>query len=277
MTGVLGIALSLVLLMWLAYRGITVLLLAPLLALLAVLLDGDVRLLATYTQVFMAALGGFVIRYFPLFLLGAIFGRLMNDSGSAEAIARAIVARVGARRAITAVVMSCAVLTYGGVSVFVVAFAVYPIADTLFRQAQIPKRLIPAAIVLGAATFTMTAAPGTPSIQNALPMPYFGTDLFAAPAMGLVASVLMSAPAWPGSAIVMAARPGRPRATATTRRRWWTRRWPSTVPAGAGRPAARARRGGGVRVHPVGHPGARHVVPGRARFGRVTIDEVRGV
>ena len=151
MTGVLGIALSLALLMWLAYRGITVLLLAPLLALLAVLLDGDLRLLATYTQVFMTALGGFVIRYFPLFLLGAVFGRLMNDSGSAEAIARAIVARLGAQRAMTAVVLSCAVLTYGGVSVFVVAFAVYPIADTLFRQAQIPKRLIPAAIVLGAA------------------------------------------------------------------------------------------------------------------------------
>jgi H+/gluconate symporter-like permease len=263
-TGVLGIALSLALLMWLAYRGITVLLLAPLLALLAVLLDGDGRLLATYTQVFMTALGGFVIRYFPLFLLGAVFGRLMNDSGSAEAIARAIVARVGAQRAITAVVLSCAVLTYGGVSVFVVAFAVYPIADTLFRQAQIPKRLIPAAIVLGAATFTMTAAPGTPSIQNAMPMPYFGTDLFAAPAMGLVASGLMCAAglAWLGH------RHGRARRASEGYGDHAAEVVDASVAehaAGIGRPATRARRGGGARVHPGGHPCARHVVPGRAQ------------
>jgi H+/gluconate symporter-like permease len=210
MIGVLGIALSLALLMWLAYRGLTVLVLAPLLALLAVALDGDPRLLAAYTQVFMTALGGFVIKYFPLFLLGAIFGRLMNDSGSAETIARAIVSRVGPQRAIAAIVMACAVLTYGGVSVFVVAFSVYPIAATLFRQADIPKRLIPAAIVLGSGTFTMTAAPGTPSIQNAMPMPYFGTDLFAAPAMGLVASVLMCGAglAWLGQRHTRAIRRG---------------------------------------------------------------------
>jgi H+/gluconate symporter-like permease len=199
MAGVLGILLSLALLMWLAYRGLTVLLLAPMLALLAVLFDGDVRLLAVYTQVFMTALGGFVVKYFPLFLLGAIFGRLMNDSGSAEAVARAIITRLGARNALPAVVLSCAVLTYGGVSVFVVVFAVYPIAATLLRQARIPKRLMPAAIVLGAGTFTMTALPGAPTIQNALPMPYFGTDLYAAPWLGLVAGALMLAAGltWP--------------------------------------------------------------------------------
>jgi H+/gluconate symporter-like permease len=191
MTGVFGIVLSLALLMWLAYRGVTVLLLAPLLALLAVLFDGDVRLLAVYTQVFMTALGGFLVKYFPLFLLGAIFGRLMSDSGSAEAVARAIVLRLGAHRALLAVVLSCAVLTYGGVSVFVVVFAVYPIGAVLLRQAGAPKRLMPGAIVLGAGTFTMTALPGAPTIQNALPMPHFGTDLYAAPGLGLLAGVLM--------------------------------------------------------------------------------------
>jgi H+/gluconate symporter-like permease len=167
--------------------------LAPLLALLAVLIDGDLPLLAVYTQVFMTALGGFVVKYFPLFLLGAIFGRLTSDSGAADTIARSIVSTLGAHRALPAVVLACAVLTYGGVSLFVVAFAAYPVASTLFRQAGVPKRLIPGAIALGAATFTMTALPGAPSIQNAIPMPYFGTDLFAAPAMGLLASVLMLA------------------------------------------------------------------------------------
>jgi H+/gluconate symporter-like permease len=193
MIGILGILLSLGLLMWLAYRGITVLVLAPLLAILAVLIGGDLPLLAVYTQVFMTALGGFVVKYFPLFLLGAILGRLTSDSGSADTIAQAIVARLGAGQALPAVVLACAALTYGGVSLFVVAFAAYPVAATLFRQAAIPKRLIPGAIALGAATFTMTALPGAPSIQNAIPMPYLGTDLFAAPLTGLAAGGLMLA------------------------------------------------------------------------------------
>lgn len=193
MIGVLGIALSLSLLMWLAYRGVSVLLIAPPLALLAVLAGGDTRVLATYTQIFMTGLGGFVAKYFPLFLLGAVFGRLVNDSGSAESIARAIATRFGDRRALLAVVLATAVLTYGGVSVFVVAFTVYPVAAALFRRADVPKRLIPGAIGLGSATFTMTALPGAPTIQNAIPMPYFGTDLYAAPILGTIAGVLMFA------------------------------------------------------------------------------------
>lgn len=193
MIGVLGILISLALLMYLAYRGINVLILAPGLALLAALASGETRLLATYTQIFMASLGGFLVKYFPLFLLGAIFGRLMSDSGAAAVIARSIVNRLGARRAILAIVLSCAILTYGGVSVFVVAFAVYPIATVLFREGGLPKRLIPGSIVLGAATFTMTALPGTPAVQNAIPMPFFGTDTFAAPGIGVVAGLVMLA------------------------------------------------------------------------------------
>ncbi|WP_068638940.1 GntP family permease [Thauera butanivorans] len=190
--GTLGILLSLVLLMYLAYRGLSVLLLAPLLALLAVLMSGEAALLLpTYTQVFMKAMGGYVIQFFPLFLLGALFGKLMDDSGSARAIAHAIVARVGSERAILAIVLACGILTYGGVSLFVVAFAVYPIGAALFREAGIPKRLIPGAIALGAFTFTMTALPGTPAIQNAIPIPFFGTDAFAAPVLGLIGGLIM--------------------------------------------------------------------------------------
>ncbi len=191
MIGVLGILLSLGLLMYLAYRGINVLVLAPILALLAALLGGETRLLATYTQIFMGSLGGFLVKYFPLFLLGAIFGKLMSDSGAAATIAERIIAKLGAKRAVLAVTLSTAILTYGGVSVFVVAFAVYPLAIALFREAKVPKRLIPGALVLGAATFTMSALPGTPSVQNAIPMPFFGTDPFAAPGIGVIAGIAM--------------------------------------------------------------------------------------
>ncbi|MCV6586586.1 MAG: GntP family permease [Marinibacterium sp.] len=188
----IGIIISLGLLMYLAYRGISVIILAPILALLAAFLTGGAPILATYTQVFMTALGGYVIKFFPLFLLGAIFGKLMEATGSARSIAEWIVAHVGQGQAALAVVLACAVLTYGGVSLFVVAFAVYPIAAALFIQAQYPKRFIPAAIALGSFTFTMTALPGTPAIQNAIPIPYFGTDAFAAPVLGLVAATIMA-------------------------------------------------------------------------------------
>ncbi|WP_299365498.1 hypothetical protein [uncultured Paracoccus sp.] len=135
--------------MYLAYRGITVLLLAPALAMLAVLMSGELPVLATYTQVFMKSLGNFVTVFFPLFLLGAIFGKVMADSGSARIIAERIVLSLGAKRAMLSVVLACTVLAYGGVSVFVVAFAIYPIANALFHKADIPKRLLPGAIALG--------------------------------------------------------------------------------------------------------------------------------
>ena len=191
MTGMIGVLLALGLLIYLAYRGVSVLLLGPAMALVAALFAAGTPLLATYTQVFMSSAGGFIVQFFPLFLLGAIFGKLMDDSGAAEAIAHGIVGKLGEQRAILAVVLACAVLTYGGVSLFVVAFAVYPIAAALFRQAGIPKRLIPATIALGAFTFTMTALPGTPAIQNAIPMPYFSTTPFAAPVLGIIAALVM--------------------------------------------------------------------------------------
>ncbi|WEV78984.1 GntP family permease [Janibacter cremeus] len=188
--GLIGIVVSLGLLMYLAYRGINVLILAPILALLATLMAGG-PMLATYTQVFMPALGGYAITYFPLFLLGAIFGKVMDVSGSAKAIADFIVTRIGASRAILAITLACGILTYGGVSLFVVAFAVFPIAAALFKEAGLPKRLIPATIALGSFTFTMTALPGTPAIQNAIPAPFFSTNAFAAPGLGAIAGLIM--------------------------------------------------------------------------------------
>lgn len=196
MVGILVILLALGALMFLAYRGQSLLLLAPAMAMLAVLLAEGGPLLASYTQVFMQATGGFIIQYFPLFLLGAVFGKLMEASGSARVLAGGIIRGLGPARAILAVILSGAAMTYGGVSLFVVAFAVWPIAAALFRKAGLPKVLIPATIALGAFTFTMTALPGTPAIQNAIPMPYFGTTPFAAPGLGLITGALMLGLGW---------------------------------------------------------------------------------
>lgn len=192
MFSTIAIIISLFLLMYFAYRGYSVLILAPLMATLAVALSGDIlSSLPIYTTVFMKALSGFLLKFFPIFLLGAVFGQLMADSGAATAIARTVVSKLGANKAILAVVLVCAILTYGGVSLFVVAFAIYPIAKDLFKAAGVPKRLIPGAIALGSFTFTMTALPGTPAIQNAIPIPYYGTNAFAAPILGIIGSLVM--------------------------------------------------------------------------------------
>ena len=188
--GLVGILVSLGLLIFLAFRGFSLLLAAPAAAILAAAFSGE-PLLAKWTLTFMRGTGGFITNFFPLFLLGGVFGKLMDDSGAALSIARGITGRLGEARAVMAVVLACAVLTYGGVSLFVVAFAVFPVAAALFRQAAVPHRLIPPAIALGAFTFTMTALPGTPAIQNAIPMAYFGTTLFAAPGLGLLASAII--------------------------------------------------------------------------------------
>ncbi len=186
MIGLAGLVISLLLLMTLAYRGASVIVLAPLLAMLAVAMSGEVPLLAAYTQIFMPALGKFLTKYFPLFLLGALFGKLMAESGCAQSIANQISATLGSHHAILAVVLCVAVLTYGGVSLFVVAFAIYPMANSVFQTANIPRRLIPGTIALGSGTFTMTSLPGTMQIQNLIPMAYFKTTAFAAPILGII-------------------------------------------------------------------------------------------
>ncbi|KAA0934856.1 GntP family permease [Psychrobacter sp. ANT_H59] len=197
MFSTLAIIITLLLLMFFAYRGYSVLILAPIMAALAVLLSGDfLSSIPAYTDVFMGALSGFLLKFFPIFLLGALFGRLMADSGAATAIAKTVVEKLGASKAILAVILVCGILTYGGVSLFVVAFAIYPIAKDLFKAADIPKRLIPAAIALGSFTFTMTALPGTPAIQNAIPIPYYNTNVFAAPILGLIGGTIMFVCGW---------------------------------------------------------------------------------
>lgn len=147
--------------------------------------------MANYTEVYMTGFASFVKNYFPLFMTGSLFAILMEKANYAKSISQFITEKLGKEKAILSIVLSGSLLTYGGVSLFVVAFISYPIARTLFKQADIPKRLIPGCIALGSFTFTMTALPGSPEIQNVIPMKYFGTDAFAAPMIGIIASLLM--------------------------------------------------------------------------------------
>lgn len=189
---VLAIFLSLGLLMFFAYRGFSVILFAPVFALLAGVLSG-LPLLPTYTEVFMPKTVGFIKNFFPLFMLGAVLGKVMEDSGSARKIALMIVGTLGKERAVMSIITAGIVLCYGGISTHVISFALYPLAAALFREANYPKRLIPACIAFGGFGLAMDALPGTPQIQNLIPTMYFGTTAYAAPMTGMIAAVLLYA------------------------------------------------------------------------------------
>ncbi len=187
---VLGIWLSLAGLMFVAYQGYSVIVFAPIFALLAAFLQG-LPVMPSYTELFMGNAVTYVKAFFPVFLLGAVFGKIMEDTGLAKSIAHWIVEKVGHKNAILAVILACYVMTYGGISLFVVVFAIYPFAASLFKEAEIPKRFIPGAIAAGSFTITMTAIPGTPQIQNIIPTNFYGTNAYAAPVTGFVAAFLI--------------------------------------------------------------------------------------
>lgn len=179
------VLLALSFLIFVAYKGFSVILFAPIAALLAVFLTSPSLVLPFFSGIFMDKMVAFIKLYFPVFLLGAVFGKVVAMSGFAKAITAFVLKILGAEKAILAIVIVGALLTYGGVSLFVVVFAIYPFAAELFKAADIPKRLIPATIALGAFTFTMDAFPGSPQIQNIIPTAFFQTDSWAAPGLGL--------------------------------------------------------------------------------------------
>src|SRR5262245_50924252 len=178
-------------LMFVAYRGYSVILFAPVAALGAVLLTDPSLVAPMFSSIFMKKMVGFVESYFPVFMLGAVFGKVIELSGFSKAIVASVIGVLGSGRAMLAIVVVCALLTYGGVSLFVVVFAVYPFAAEMFRQSHIPKRLIPGTIALGAFSFTMDALPGSPQIQNIIPTTFFHTNTWAAPWLGLIGAVFI--------------------------------------------------------------------------------------
>lgn len=182
---------ALFLLMYVAYQGYSVILFAPLVALLAVLLTQADAVPVMFTTVFMEKTVQFLKLYFPIFMLGAVFGKMFEISGFSKSIVNSVVKVLGQNNAVLSIVLVSALLTYGGVSLFVVVFAVYPFAADMFKKSNIPKRLVPVTIALGAFTFTMDALPGTPQIQNIIPTTFFKTTAWAAPILGILGAIFV--------------------------------------------------------------------------------------
>lgn len=197
MLSMIGLVGGLALLIYLTMKGMNLLVAGPLCALFVAICSGlplFPQLVgegeANFVGNYMTGFSGFISSWYLMFLLGAIFGKVMEDSGAADSVSKWIVSKIGMKRAVMAIVIACAVLTYGGVSLFVVAFSVYPMAVSLFREADLPRRFIPAALAFGSITFTMTSA-GSPEIQNWIPIEYLGTSPYAGWEVSLIVAVFM--------------------------------------------------------------------------------------
>lgn len=188
---ILIVVLSLVSLMFLAYKGVSVLVVAPLLAMLTALIVADLNPLYALTETYMSTLVNFIKDFFPIFIAGSIFGKIIGVTGASKSIALKISKLMGENSSILAIVLATSVLTYGGVSLFVVVFTIYPLAVDLFRRSDIPKPLIAPAIALGGFTYTMTALPGSPQSINTIPTKALGTNIYAAPVLGILFTVIV--------------------------------------------------------------------------------------
>lgn len=191
----LGIVLGLVLLMFLAYKGYSIIWVAPVCAVVVAVLGGY-SILDAYIGDYMSGMANYVLQWFPPFFLGAVYGKVMDMTGSARSLGNALVKLIGSRFAVLAVVLPCLLMTFGGISLFVVVFVIYPMGYSIYRAADLPRTLLPGAIATGAFGITMTAIPGTPQIQNIIPTAYYGTTAMAAPLLSVVACIVMFVPAY---------------------------------------------------------------------------------
>ena len=139
---------------------------------------------------FMEGMAGYIKSYYMLFLFGALFGQVMSRSGAALGIARLFVEKLGAKFAALAIIIACAALVYGGISCFVIVFAVLPFAEKLFEEADIPRKYLPGVMAFGTVTFAMTGA-GTPQVQNMIPANALGTKASAGWAVSLIVMAFM--------------------------------------------------------------------------------------
>lgn len=192
--GIFGLILGLAVLSILIYKRVPVTY-AALAASLTVAIFNLMEPWTALTSLFNG-IGSTFGTYFPIFFFATIYGQLMSETGCANAIANYFIKLFGSKSVVLVISITTALLVYGGVTAMVVAFTVFPIGVNLIRKADITKKLLPAMIQLGQATFALTALPGTPQLNNIIPTAYLGTTSTAAPVLGLIATAIMFGLGW---------------------------------------------------------------------------------
>ncbi len=187
MYDVLLVPLALVLFGVLAFKRWSAIIIGPLISLLLVVASG-LPVFQSMLGPYMAGSAAYVKNFFLVFMVGALFGAIYEDTRAAESIARSMSKVTKGKFTAPLIMVITGILTFGGISGFVVFFAIYPIAQELFKAANITRRLMPAAISAGCWTWSMSS-PGTPAIQNIIPMRALGTSSMASPIAGAAAGI----------------------------------------------------------------------------------------
>ena len=189
MLSIFWVVLTLALIMFLAFKRLNIAFISILAVIILAILDG-MPVISTLTDVMMPGMAAYVQSYFLLFTISACFGKAMEMSGSAASIAKGLIKIFGNRFAIIGIMVAGSLLVWGGISSLVIAFTVYPIALAVFEKADLPRYLIPGVIAGSCFTFAASAFPGTPQAMNVIPQAYLGTDVMAAPALGVITGVI---------------------------------------------------------------------------------------
>ncbi|MGF6907454.1 GntP family permease [Fusobacterium sp. PH5-44] len=184
-----GIIFALGLLMYLIMKGVNIFVIAFISSSI-VALTGGLDLYGALKDNFVTGFVGFFKANYLIFLTGTLMGKLMEITNGAKAIAKLIVKIFGKNKALISIPLACAILAYGGVSVFVCSFAVFPIALEVFKEADLPRRFIPGALTFGCSTFAMVA-PGAPQIHNAVPSKTLGVSYMAGTVVGFISCGVM--------------------------------------------------------------------------------------
>lgn len=181
---------SIILLITLIFLRIDILLVAPIVSVFLCLVSG-LDVVDTLAEGFMPAFSAFAKNNFLIFMTSAMFARAMQDTGMAASIAHTISEKIGSKYAIPCIFFVTGLLTYGGVSLFVVVFVVYPIALQLFKEANITRIVIPGIIAAGAFTWAPFCLPGSPQAGPIVATQNLGTDLMVMPGVGVICAIFM--------------------------------------------------------------------------------------
>ena len=185
---VLGFFISMILFVFLSMKKWNVALVSIFASFILMCFNG-INPLIGFSGAFSDGLSGFVGKWWLMFILGSVFGKIMQDTGLSVLIATLLISRVQCNPILAVLIISI-IMSYGGISTFVIAFTIYPIASELFQRADIETTIMPAVILFCPTTLAMTMLPGSPSVQNIIPTAYLGTNIYAAPLLGILASII---------------------------------------------------------------------------------------
>ena len=189
MFNIIGVLLSLVVLIILVYKKVD-LIPASMISIVILVATNQLSYMDIMMNNYAVSLGNFIANYFMIFVTNALFGKIMEETLLAAELSKLIGKYFGDKNAVYGAMLATAFLAYGGISVFVIVFTVYPIFLVTFQKADLPRRYIPAAIMGSSSTFALAMIPGNAQINNIIPTEYIDTTATSGFLIGIITTIV---------------------------------------------------------------------------------------